>query len=112
MLQGVPRLGVGPVRFGSEVFLGPASAPVVAVVIIGANRSLAGHTLVSGKAPAQPRATVTEAFIGALCPGVEVVGIHNLPYPREVFGAGAQGAVWTRPPRLSIGTGETLAVDV
>jgi hypothetical protein len=110
VLHRVPRLGISAGCAASKVLFRPASAPVIAV--IRANGSLAGNSFVTRKAGALSGRSVAEALVGALRPGVEVVGVDDIADPREVLGACAQRAVGASPLRLPIETNIALAVVV
>jgi hypothetical protein len=92
------------------VFLGPASAAIIAVV--GADSALAGHSFVSGEALALTSATVTDSFVGALNPGMEVVRVHNASNPSEILGAGTLRAVRASPLSLAVNTSVASAIVV
>jgi len=92
------------------VLLGPAGTTVVAV--IGADGSLASYTFVSGEALAGANLAVAETSVGALRPGVEIIGVDNSANPCKVLGAGSQGAVRAGPLGLSVEADEAVAVIV
>jgi len=110
VLHGIPGGGVSAASLGSQVLLRPAGAAVITVV--GAQGALAGHTVIAGEAAASAGGAVAGSLVGALSPGMQIVGIDHLTHPGEVLGAGAQGAVGTSPLRLAIQTGEALAIVV
>lgn len=106
----VPRGIVGPARFDSQVLLGPASTTVVTVV--RASGTLACNTIIAREARACAGLAVARPLVGALDPGMQVVGVDHLSDPSKVAGASAKRAVGTSPFRLSIQAGEALAVVV
>ena len=95
MLHSVPGRGVGAARLGSQVLFRPAGAAVIAVV--GAQRALAGHTVVAREAGAGAAGAVAGSLVGALHPGMQVVGVHHVSHPCEVLGTGALRAVGAGP---------------
>lgn len=92
------------------MLLGPACSAVIAVV--GAKSSLTSDTIVAREATAGAGGTVASPFIGALDPRMEIIGIHHVPDPSEILGAGALRAIWTGPFGLAIQTCEAQAVVV
>lgn len=110
MLHGIPRSSVDTVSLGSEVFLRPASAAVIAVV--RAVSALAGVAVISGEAAAEASGAVAEAFVGALSHRVEVIRVSNSSDPSMIIRASAQRAVRTSPFGVSIEASVALAVDV
>lgn len=99
-LDGVPGRGVHPPRLVRQDLLRVAEPAVVALVEAGG--SLAGQSVVTSEALAHAGLAVAHAFVGALHPGVQVVGTHHGPHPRKVLGARPQGAVRTSPFGLSV----------
>jgi len=92
------------------MLLRPACSAVIAVV--GTKSSLTSDTIVAREATAGTRSTITSPFVGALDPGMEIVGIHHVSDPSEVLRAGALRAIWTSPFGLAIQTCEAQAVVV
>lgn len=88
VLHGIPRLSVRAIGSMREVLLGPASSTVIAVV--RAEGSLASNSFVSDKALALSSSTVADSLVGALSPGMKIVGVDNLTDPGEILGASAE----------------------
>lgn len=110
VLHGIPGSLVSAPSLVSQVLLRPARTTVVTV--IGAGRTLARNAVVSREALAGAGLAVARALVGALHPGVEVVGVDDITDPGEIAGAGAEGAVWASPLVFTIQTSEALAVGV
>ena len=110
VFHGIPRGAVCTVGAAGKVLLGPASSAVITVV--RAYGTLAGNSLVSGKALALSSVAVTDALVGALGPRVKVVGVDHVTNPSEILGAGAQRAIGAGPLRLAVDAGVALAVVV
>ena len=110
VLHGVPGSVVSAPSLDSQVLLRPAGTTVVTVV--RASGTLASNTIVSREALARAGFAVAGTLVGALHPGVEVVGVDDITDPGEVAGAGAEGAIRTSPLVLTVKTSETLAVAV
>jgi len=106
----VPGSAVSAVGTGSKVLLGPASSTIVTVV--RADGTLASNTLVASKALALTSGAVAHTLVGALRPGVEVVGIDNVTNPGKVLGASSQGAIRASPLGLTVDSGVAQAVVV
>jgi hypothetical protein len=110
MLHGIPGSAVCTVGTRSKVLLRPASSTVVTVV--RAKSTLASNTFVTSKALAITSVTIANTFVGAFGPGVEIVGVHNVTNPGEIFGAGAQGAIGSGPLWFTVNASVALAVVV
>lgn len=110
VLHGIPRLRVCAASLGSQVLLGPAGSAVIAVV--GAKGTLASNTVVSGETVASAGGTVARTFVGALCPRVKIIGVHDISDPSKILRAGTKRAVRAGPLRFAIETRKTLAVIV
>jgi len=92
------------------MLLRPACSTVIAVV--GTKCSLASYTIVAREAAAGTGGAIACAFIGALDPRMEIIGIYHLADPSKVLRTSTQGAIWTSPFRLAIETSEAQAVVV
>ena len=92
------------------MLLRPAGTTVVAIV--GADGSLASNTFVSWETLAGANFSVAEASVGALRPGVEVIGVDNIANPCKVLGAGSKRAVRASPLGLAVEAEEAVAVVV
>jgi hypothetical protein len=110
VLHGIPGGAVCTISTGSKVFLGPASSTVVTVV--RANRTLTSDALVAGEALALTSVAVANTLVGALSPGVEVVGVDHVTNPGKILGTGALRAIGASPLGLTINAGVALAVIV
>jgi len=110
MLHCIPRGGIRATSLRGQMLLRPAGASVVAVA--GAQGTLAGHPIVAGEAVAGAGGAVAGALIGALHPGMQIVGIHHVANPSEILRAGALRAIGTSPFRFSIQTSEAFAVII
>lgn len=110
VLHSIPGSVVSAPSLDSQVLFRPARTAVVTV--IGASRTLASNTIISGETLAGAGLAVARAFVGALHPGVEVVGVDDITDPGEIAGAGAKGAIWASPLVFTVQTSETLAVGV
>ena len=110
VLHGVPGGRVHSVGLGRQVLFGPARAALVAV--LGANGTLARHTVVAGVAGAGAGFPVALALVAALLPRVHVVGAQDGADPGKVLGADALRAIGASPLGLARQTSKALAVRV
>lgn len=110
VLHGIPRGAVCTVGTAGKVLLGPASSTIVTVV--RADGTLAGNSLISGKALALSSVAVAKTLVGALGPGMKVVGVDHITDPGEILGASAQRAIGAGPLGLAVNAGVALAVVV
>jgi hypothetical protein len=110
VLHSIPGLAVCTIGTAREVLLGPASSTVVTVV--RADGTLTRNTFVSCKALALSSAAIADTLVGALSPGVEVVGVDHITDPGKVLGASSQGAIRPRPLGLTVNAGIAQAVVV
>ena len=88
VLESIPGLRVDAVRLGSEVFLRPASASVIAVE--GTVRALTGISIVPGKAVAESGRSVADTLVRAFGHGMQIVGIGYLTYPSYIHRTGTK----------------------
>jgi len=91
VLGGIPRRLIGGTGGLGKGLLRHADATVGALV--GAQGALAGHTVVSLEALALAAPAVADALVGALHPGVGVVGADNVSRPGSSHGTCTKGAV-------------------
>ena len=91
VLGGIPRRLIGGTGGLGQGLLRHADATVGALV--GAQGALAGHTVVSLEALALAAPAVADALVGALHPGVGVVGADNVSRPGSSHGTCTKGAV-------------------
>jgi len=91
----IPRRTVDESGLLRQHALGKAHPAVAAIV--RTDVSLTGQSIVSFEAVADTRLAVADASVRALCPGMQVVVVHDGPDPRRVPGAGAQGTVGAGP---------------
>ena len=110
MLHGIPGSGVSAGGFRGQVLLWPTSSSVVTVV--RTNGSLTSNTFVSSEALALSGSTITNSFVRALNPGMEIIGVHNTTNPSEVLRASAKRAIRTSPFRFAINAGVASAVVI
>jgi hypothetical protein len=110
MLHGIPGGGVGTRGFRGQVLLWPASSTVVTVV--GTDCALTSNTFVSSEALALSSSTITNSFVRALNPGMEIIGVHNTTNPSEVFWASAKRAIRTSPFRFAVDTSVASTVVI
>lgn len=106
----IPGSAVCTVSTGSKVLLRPASSTIVTVV--RAYGTLARNTLVTSKALALTSVAIADTFVGALSPGVKIVGIDHITNPSKILRAGSLGAIRASPLSFTINSGVAFAVVV
>ena len=110
MLQGIPGKLVRSTTLAGQVLLRPAGSSVIAIV--RACGTLASNTIITREARAGASLAIAGALVGALRPGVHIVGIHHLTDPSKVTRASTLRAIRSSPLILSIKTLEALAIVV
>jgi len=110
VLHRIPGSAVCTVSTGSKVLLRPASSTIVTVV--RAYGTLARNTLVTSETLALTSVAVADTFVGALGPGVKIVGIDHITNPGEILGAGALRAIGASPLSFTVNSSVAFAVIV
>jgi hypothetical protein len=100
LLLSIPRSGVNTAGFHSQLLLGEADTSIAAS--IGANRALAGNSVVVGIADTLTGFSIASSLVGALHNGVSIVSVLHSSNPGGIFRAGSSGAIGEGPGRLSI----------
>ena len=110
VFQSIPRRLVCSSALACQMLLRPAGSSVIAIV--WACGTLTSNTIITGEARAGASLAIAAALVGALRPGVHIVGIHHLTDPGKVTRASALRTIRSSPLILSIKTLETLAIVV